>query len=181
MVRWGLCFFVPTWHALGVTTNTPGRPRLSGRQAGRLLLPHWLRDGAHELLRVEFAIGVGRPEAAVAPGRDVDDRVLSLVSEATPELRAACRRFLMGYAFAPHSKWEAPPIEEEPDDTPAPSIADLERQLRELAESGDRGAILALLAALDPARYGPPGKVAPPADSSVDVVDFTPAIVTATK
>lgn len=83
----------------------------------------------------------------------------------------------MGYAFAPHSKWEPPPIEEEPDDTPAPSIADLERQLRELAESGDRGAILALLAALDPARYGPPGKTVPPPDSAVDTVDFAPAII----
>jgi hypothetical protein len=34
------------------------------------------------------------------------------------------------------------------------TVADLERQLRELAESGDRAAILALLAARDPARYG---------------------------
>lgn len=161
-----------------MTTTYPSKPRLSGKQAGRLPLPHWLRQGAYDLLRVEYAIGVARPEAAVEPGHDVDDRLLALVSEASPDLRAACRRFLLGHCLAPHAKWAAPPIEEEPDDTPAPSIADLERQLRDLAESGDRGAILALLAAIDPARYGPPGKTIPPPDTAVDTVDFAPVIKT---
>ena len=90
-----------------------------------------------------------------------------------PELRAACRRFLLGHALAPHARWESEPVEE---DLPPVTVADLERQLRELADAGDRSAIVTLLAALDPARYGPPGRASTGDASSVDVVDFTPVI-----
>ena len=138
------------------------------------MLPHWLRDGAHDCLRIEYAIGVGRPEAAVPRGHDVPDNVAALVAEAVPELRAACRRFLLSHALAPHARWEA----ETADDVEAPvvTVADLERQLRELADAGDRSAIVTLLAALDPARYGPPGRMTTAAVDAVDTVDFTPVI-----
>ena len=136
------------------------------------MLPHWLRDGAHDCLRIEYAIGVGRPEAAVPRGHDVPDNVAALVAEAVPELRAACRRFLLGHALAPHARWEA---EAEAEAEPV-TVADLERQLRELADAGDRSAIVTLLAALDPARYGPPGRASIGDASSVDAVDFTPVI-----
>lgn len=169
-----LLFCANVWHSCRVTTSYPSKPRLSGKQAGRLPLPHWLRSGAYDCLRIEYAIGVGRPEAAVAPGDDVPDNVASLVMEAQPELRAACRRFLLGHALAPHAKWAAEP---EPEAEEAPvTVADLERQLRELADAGDRSAIVTLLAALDPARYGPPGRASTGDASSVDVVDFTPVI-----
>jgi hypothetical protein len=104
----------------------------------------------------------------------VPDNVAALVAEAVPELRAACRRFLLGHALAPHARWEA----ETADDAEAPTVtvAELERQLRELADAGDRSAIVTLLAALDPARYGPPGRASIGDASSVDVVDFTPVI-----
>ena len=138
------------------------------------MLPHWLRDGAHDCLRIEYAIGVGRPEAAVPRGHDVPANVAALVAEAVPELRAACRRFLLSHALAPHARWEA----ETADDVEAPvvTVADLERQLRELADAGDRSAIVTLLAALDPARYGPPGRMTTAAVDAVDTVDFTPVI-----
>lgn len=157
-----------------MSTSYPSKPRISGKQAGRLPLPHWLRSGAYDCLRIEYAIGVGRPEVAVAPGDDVPDNVASLVMEAQPELRAACRRFLLGHALAPHAKWGAEP-ELEAEEAPV-TVADLERQLRQLADAGDRSAIVTLLAALDPARYGPPGRASIGDASSVDVVDFTPII-----
>ena len=164
-------------HGVCVASSTyPAKPRLTGKQAGRLLLPHWLRDGAYDCLRIEYAIGVGRPEAAVAPGEDVPDNVAALVAEAVPELRAACRRFLLGHALAPHAKWGAEPVEVEQPDDPPVTVADLEAQLRALADAGDKGAILAMLAALDPARYGPPGRVITTDDSTVDTVDFTPKV-----
>jgi|SanBayMetagenome_1026888.scaffolds.fasta_scaffold21827_2 hypothetical protein len=152
-------------------TNYPRKPN-SGKQAGRKNLPGWLRHAVDDILRAEYAIGMGDPSLAVPRGADVPDSVINLVADAAPELRHACRKNLLGHALAPHAKWEA----EDLDDTVV-TVADLERQLRELAESGDRGAILALLAALDPARYGPPGKTVPPPDSSVDTVDFAPAIL----
>ena len=137
-----------------------------------MLLPHWLRDGAYDCLRIEYAIGVGRPEAAVKPGEDVPDNVLSIVSEASPELRQRCRAHVLGFTLAPHAKWDPNNVEEQPEIT----VADLERQLRELADAGDKGAILAMLAALDPARYGPPGRVGPSNPDQVDAVDFAPVI-----
>jgi len=134
-----------------------------------------------EILRLEYAVGVARPEAACAPGEDADDRVLALVSEATPELRQKCRAFILGYALAPHAKWAPEPTEEPTEAKPGPTIEELEAHLRDLAESGDRAAILAMLAALDPARYGPPGRVIPESSDTVDSVDFVPAVVTTTK
>ena len=62
------------------------------------------------------------------------------------------------------------------EDLPVVTVADLERQLRELADAGDRSAIVTLLAALDPARYGPPGRMTTAAVDAVDTVDFTPVI-----
>ena len=168
-----LCQVVAWWLRM---TNYPRKPA-SGKQAGRLMLPHWLRDGAHDCLRIEYAIGVGRPEAAVPCGHDVPANVAALVAEAVPELRAACRRFLLSHALAPHAKWQAEPVEVEQSDEAEPvTVADLERQLRELADAGDRSAIVTLLAALDPARYGPPGRMTTAPVDSVDGVDFTPII-----
>ena len=158
-------------------TNYPRKPQ-SGKQAGRYRLPHWLRDGVDDLLRVHLAVGVGRVELSVAPGVDVDDRVAGLVAEASGELRARCREYLLGHALAPHAQWALPEDDVRP--PRAPTVEELEAKLASLAEGGDRAAILAMLAALDPARYGPPGKAAPPADTAVDTVDFIPAIVTKT-
>ena len=145
-----------------------------------MYLPHWLRGATDEMMRVHFAIGVARPEVAVDDGHDVDDRVMGLVSEASPELRARCREYLLGHALAPHAAWEAAPSGEPTTPPKAPTVADLEARLAQLADDGDRAAILAMLAALDPARYGPPGRVAVDAADTVDVVDWTPAIVTPT-
>lgn len=152
--------------------------RSSAKQAGRLRLPRWLRGSVDELLRVHLAVGVARPEAACAPGEDVDERILGLVAEASPDLRARCRESLLSLALAPHAQWQ-PEASGEPTTPPkAPTVAELEHRLGQLADDGDRGAILAMLAALDPARYGPPGRVAVDAPDTVDVVDWTPAIVT---
>jgi len=158
-------------------TNYPRKPQ-SGKQAGRYRLPHWLRDGVDDLLRVHLAVGVGRVELSVAPGEDVDDRVAGLVAEASGELRARCREYLLGHALAPHAQWALPEDDVRP--PRAPTVEELEAKLASLAEGGDRAAILAMLAALDPVRYGPPGKALPPADTAVDTVDFVPAIVTTT-
>jgi hypothetical protein len=131
---------------------------------------------------VEFAIGMGQAELAAEPGEDVPPEVQMMVASADDTIRQRARHWLLGNALAPHAKWRPPTeadiakAEAEAEQNPV-TVADLERQLRELAESGDRGAILALLAALDPARYGPPGKTIPPPDSSVDTVDFAPAIL----
>jgi hypothetical protein len=137
------------------------------------LLPPFLRDATVEILRLEYAVGVGRPEAAVALGEDVPDNVAALVSEATPELRQRCRAHVLGFTLAPHAKWSPEAPQEE---VTLVSVADLERQLRELADAGDKGAILAMLAALDPERYGPPGRKTNSGADAVDAVDFTPKI-----
>lgn len=125
---------------------------------------------------------MGQAELAAEPGEDVPPEVQMMVASADDTIRQRARHWLLGNALAPHAKWRPPTeadiakAEAEAEQNPV-TVADLERQLRELAESGDRGAILALLAALDPARYGPPGKTVPPPDSSVDTVDFAPAIL----
>jgi predicted transcriptional regulator len=132
---------------------------------------------------VEFAIGMGQAELAAEPGEDVPPEVQMMVASADDTIRQRARHWLLGNALAPHAKWRLPTeadiakAEAEAEQNPV-TVADLERQLRELAESGDRGAILALLAALDPARYGPPGKTVPPPDTAVDTVDFAPVIKT---
>jgi hypothetical protein len=131
---------------------------------------------------VEFAIGMGQAELAAEPGEDVPPEVQMMVASADDTIRQRARHWLLGNALAPHAKWRPPTeadiakAEAEAEQNPV-TVADLERQLRELADSGDRGAILALLAALDPARYGPPGKTIPPPDNAVDTVDFAPAII----
>jgi hypothetical protein len=157
--------------------NYPRKP-VSGKQAGRLLLPHWLREASAEILRIEYAVGVARPEAACAPGEDADDRVIALVADASPELRQKCRAFVLGHTLAPHAKWAPEPTEDVTEAKAGPTVEELENHLRELAESGDRAAILAMLAALDPARYGPPGRTVADAPDTVDVVDWVPAVVT---
>lgn len=124
---------------------------------------------------------MGQAELAAEPGEDVPPEVQIMVASADDTIRQRARHWLLGNALAPHAKWRPPTeadiakAEAEAEQNPV-TVADLERQLRELADSGDRGAILALLAALDPARYGPAGKTVPPPDSSVDTVDFAPVI-----
>ena len=144
-----------------------------------MLLPHWLRNAVDDLLRVEYAIGVARPEAAVPKGHDLESRIVLLVNEATPELRAACRHFLLGYALAPHAKWNPPSeeeLQEDVEDEKAPTKEELEAHLGELARSGDRDAIKTMLAALAPDQYGPPGrKPVDPDKEEVDAVDWAPA------
>ena len=160
---------------------SPPRPG-SGRASDRLPLSRWLRTATDHILRVQYAKAVGNPD--VVPDLTEAER-LSVV-EADSKDRNAAAKMILDITLAPHARWE---VEHRDDGTPKPmgsdwrrpSIEELEERLAALADDGDRAAILAMLAALDPARYGPPGKVAPPADSSVDVVDFTPAIVTATK
>lgn len=125
---------------------------------------------------------MGQAELAAEPGEDVPPEVQMMVASADDTIRQRARHWLLGNALAPHAKWRPPTeadiakAEAEAEQNPV-TVADLERQLRELADSGDRGAILALLAALDPARYGPPGKTIPPPDNAVDTVDFAPAII----
>lgn len=160
-------------------TNYPRKPQ-SGKQAGRYRLPHWLKGSVDELIRVHLAIGVARPEAAVEEGRDVDERTHALVLDASPELRARCREFLLGHALAPHAQWQPEPSGEATEAPRAPTVPELEARLAALADDGDRAAILAMLAALDPARYGPPGRQAPETDGAVDSVDFVPAVVSST-
>ena len=147
--------------------------RRSSKQRGRLLLPSWLRGATDDMLRAEYAIGMGDASLAAPPGQDVADAIVGLVSEAAPELRAACRRHLLSYALAPHARWEEG-IEPVLGPMPA-SVAELEARLEELADAGDRAAILAMLAALDPTRYG--RHAAPAADGGLtDVVDWAPKI-----
>lgn len=130
---------------------------------------------------MEYAIGMGQAELAADPGEDVPLEVQSMVATADDTVRQRARHWLLGNALAPHAKWRPPTeadlakAEVEAEETPV-TVADLERQLKELADAGDRSAIVTLLAALDPARYGPPGRASTGDASSVDVVDFTPVI-----
>jgi hypothetical protein len=156
--------------------DLPRKPP-SGKQRGRLLLPSWLRTATDDMLRAEYAIGMGDPSLAVEPGSDVPDSIAALVAEADAALRHSCRKHLLAHALAPHARW-VDDVTQKPSAWRSPSIEELEERLAALANDGDRSAILAMLAALDPARYGPPGKVLPPGDNTVDTVDFSPAIVT---
>jgi predicted transcriptional regulator len=124
---------------------------------------------------------MGRAELAAEPGEDVPPEVQSMVATADDTVRQRARHWLLGNALAPHAKWRPPTeadiakAEAEAEEAPV-TVAELERQLRELADAGDRSAIVTLLAALDPARYGPPGRASIGDASSVDAVDFTPVI-----
>jgi predicted transcriptional regulator len=124
---------------------------------------------------------MGQAELAADPGEDVPPEVQSMVATADDTVRQRARHWLLGNALAPHAKWRPPTeadvarAEAEAEEAPV-TVAYLERQLRELADAGDRSAIVTLLAALDPARYGPPGRASIGDASSVDGVDFTPVI-----
>lgn len=97
----------------------------------------------------------------------------AIVADADPVMRQRARHWLLQYALAPHAKWETDGREE-----PELTVAELEQLLTGLAESGDRAAVLALLAAKDPARYGPPERAAAAiTDDAVDTVDFSPRVV----
>jgi hypothetical protein len=52
------------------------------------------------------------------------------------------------------------------------TVADLESRLASLATDGDRVAILSMLAALDPARYGSPGRMTLAIDAGSPVLDL---------
>jgi hypothetical protein len=152
-----------------------------GRASDRLRLSRWLRTATDHILRVQYAKAVGNPD--VVP--DLTEAERLAIVEADSKDRNAAAKMVLDITLAAHARWEPPTPG---DDTPRalgsdwrrPSIEELEERLAALADDGDRAAILAMLAALDPARYGPPGKVAPPPDTSVDTVDFIPAIVTKT-
>jgi hypothetical protein len=162
----------------GACVNYPPRPG-SGRASDRLPLSRWLRTATDHILRVQYAKAVGNPD--VVP--DLTDAERMTVLDADSKDRNAAAKMILDLTTAPHARWEP---ERKGDDTPRalgsdwrrPSIEELEERLAALADDGDRSAILAMLAALDPARYGPPGKTLPPGDHTVDTVDFSPAIVT---
>lgn len=98
----------------------------------------------------------------------------AVVVEADSVARQRARHFLLGHALAPHSKWE-----HEGKETPELTISELEALLSGLAEDGDRTAVLALLAAKDPARYGPPARAAaqdPGDGADTDVPEWRPRV-----
>jgi hypothetical protein len=97
-----------------------------------------------------------------------------VVVEADSTTRQRARHFLLSHALAPHSKWE-----HEGKETPELTVPELETLLTGLAEDGDKAAILALLAAKDPARYGPPARaqMTNPGDGAdTDVPEWTPRV-----
>lgn len=149
-----------------------------GRASDRLRLSRWLRTATDHILRVQYAKAVGNPD--VVPDLTESERLA--VVEADSKDRNVAAKMILDITLAAHARWEAPTPG---DDTPRalgaewrrPSIDELEERLAALADDGDRASILAMLAALDPSRYGPPGKTVPPPDSSVDTVDFAPAII----
>ncbi len=158
--------FWQTWYGDCVSTY-PAKPP-SGRQSQRLCLPVWLRDGAHRLLALEYAVAVGDPSL-------VPTDVLKLVVvEADSVARQRARHFLLGHALAPHARWETKGKE-----TPELTVPELETLLTGLATEGDKAAILALLAAKDPARYGPPARAQhldPGDGADTDVPEWTPRV-----
>jgi hypothetical protein len=157
---------------------SPPRPG-SGRASDRLPLSRWLRTATDHILRVQYAKAVGNPD--VVP--DLTDAERLSVVEADSKDRNAAAKMILDIALAPHARWEP---EHRDNGTMVamganwrrPSIEELEERLAALADDGDRAAILAMLAALDPARYGPPGRTVADAPDTVDVVDWVPAVVT---
>ena len=135
-----------------------------------------MRDASDHILRVQYAKAVGNPDVV----SDLTDSERMTVVEADGNQRNAAAKMIIELTMAPHARWA-------PDAAPTssgvmgsgwhrPSVEDLEERLAAIAEDGDRSAILAMLAALDPARYGPPGRVITTDDSTVDTVDFTPKV-----
>ncbi len=120
----------------------------------------------------------GRPKAA--------RELTAFAQELGPDIRERVKLMLLSHndetamwAIEYLTKWGAgaPPKKPRGDVAASTSVEDLELLLAEEAHEGDRAAILALLAAKDPARYGKQGDNAPPEnDSSVDVVDWAPAV-----
>jgi hypothetical protein len=136
-----------------------------------------MRDASDHILRVQYAKAVGNPDVV----SDLTDAERMTVVEADGNQRNAAAKMIIELTMAPHARWE--PEARGTTATGAmgggwsrPSVEDLEERLAAIAEDGDRSAILAMLAALDPARYGPPGRVVIDAPNTVDTVDFTPVI-----
>lgn len=98
----------------------------------------------------------------------------AVVAEADSTTRQRARHFLLSHALAPHARWETDGKE-----TPELTVRELETILEHAAGEGDRAAVLALLAAKDPARYGPPA-VRTPSDAGdgldTDVPAWTPRV-----
>lgn len=145
-----------------------------GRASDRLRLSRWLRSATDHILRVQYAKAVGNPD--VVPDLTESER-LSVV-EADGKDRNAAAKMILDITLAAHARWEAPtPGDDVPralgSDWRRPSIEELEERLAALADDGDRSAILAMLAALDPARYGKAAGSAP-TDGATDVVDWAP-------
>lgn len=160
----------------GACVASPPRPG-SGRASDRLPLQRWMRDASDHILRVQYAKAVGNPDVV----SDLTDSERMTVVEADGNQRNAAAKMIIELTMAPHARWE--PEARGTTSTGAmggswsrPSVEDLEVRLAAIAEDGDRSAILAMLAALDPARYGPPGRMTTAAADSVDGVDFTPVI-----
>jgi hypothetical protein len=120
----------------------------------------------------------GRPRAArdlVAFAQDLGPNIRERVKLmlASPDDEVAM------WAIEYLTKWGAgaPPKKPRLDVPETATVEDLEALLTEEAFEGDRAAILALLAAKDPARYGKQGDNAPPEnDNAVDAVDWAPAV-----
>jgi hypothetical protein len=147
-----------------------------GRASDRLRLSRWLRTATDHILRVQYAKAVGNPD--VVPDLTEAER-LSIV-EADGKDRNAAAKMILDITLAAHARWEV----EHRDDGGMqalgsgwrrPSIEELEERLAALADDGDRASILAMLAALDPARYGKAAGSAP-TDGVTDVVDWAPKV-----
>lgn len=119
--------------------------------------------------------------AAVATGVTLDDDSDACVlaaSEADAKLRVHAAEVMADRIYG--RPVGAPTIDTpvpEGETTPAEVIARLEAVLASLALAGDRQAATTLLAALDPARYGAPGKEGATDDGAVDTVDFVPRVL----
>lgn len=120
--------------------------------------------------------------AAIATGVTLDDDSEACrlaAAEADAKLRAQCASEMADriYGRAPQAPTIDTPIPEG-ETTPGEVVQRLEAVLASLALAGDRQAATTLLAALDPARYGPPGKEGVVDDGAVDTVDFIPRVIT---
>jgi len=163
------------WYgACVVSSPRPG----SGRASDRLPLKRWMRDASDHILRVQYGKAVGNPDVV----GDLTESERMTIVDADGNQRNAAAKMIIELTMAPHARWE--PEARGTTSTGAmggswsrPSVEDLEERLAAIAEDGDRSAILAMLAALDPARYGPPGRMTTAAADSVDGVDFTPVII----
>lgn len=120
----------------------------------------------------------GRPQSA----RDL----VSFAQDLGPDMRERVKLMLNSpddevarWAIEYLTKWGAgaPPKKPRLTVPTSATVEELEELLTEEAFEGDRAAVLALLAAKDPARYGKQGDNAPPEnDNAVDVVDWAPAV-----